>query len=110
MEANENFPFGGCECRGGGCQCDEKVGPAAWSVVRDGKTMKVCTRCDFSEDKPTRKFLGDLNTNMAPFWEYDVLGAFCIMGDAAEAREKAESDPETAGTRVFAAAVGLVVK
>lgn len=71
------FPYGKCECTSG-CQCEVAPGPAAYTVVRDGKTMKVCTRCDFTSDRPTKKQLVKPVDNMEVFERYDSLGAFCL--------------------------------
>lgn len=106
METNENFPFGECECRGGGCQCDHKAGPAALSVVRDGKPLKVCTRCFFMSDEDSKP-LASKGASLKTFFDYDILGAM-VLSDMVD--ELPTLDPETAGTRAFAAAVGLVTK
>jgi len=68
----------GCDC-----QCSNHIGydkvPAAFLIERDGKEMKVCTRCDLSRDKYLAR-LFDAETEMGPFSEFDILGAFCIAG------------------------------
>jgi len=73
------FPHGECECRNG-CQCAARPGPAAFTVVRDGVTMKVCTRCDFSSDRPTQKLLVTKDDDASVFSDYDILGAFVLAG------------------------------
>lgn len=48
----KTFPYGTCQCptgMAGGC-CGGH-GPAAFEVERDGKTIRVCTKCDLSSDK-----------------------------------------------------------
>jgi hypothetical protein len=67
----------GCEC-----DCDQHPhgaanAPVAFEVTRDGKRMKVCTRCDFSTDKD-KLWLFDKSTPSGPFIEFDALGAVCI--------------------------------
>ena len=37
-----------CDCNG--WQCCNGRGIAVFQVMRDGKKMKVCTRCDLSSD------------------------------------------------------------
>lgn len=70
------FPYGMCECDG--AMCCRGYGPAAFSVVRDGKAMKVCTKCDLSSD--TNKVLLVKKTDKTKIWmDYDPLGAMCIM-------------------------------
>lgn len=75
------YPYGECECDDQGCQCDWNPGPAAYTVVRDGKTMKVCTRCDLTSDKPTRKLLVTEDTDPVVFAEYDLLGALHLANE-----------------------------
>lgn len=77
-------PYGRCECRDG-CQCRGNPGPAAYRITRGKKRMIVCTRCTLRMrgDKDFKLLLG-AKTNMKPFWDYDALGTFCLVGDAAE--------------------------
>lgn len=73
------FPHGACECADGmpgGC-CMGR-GPAAFEVLRDGKKMRVCTRCDFSSDEPTRKLLVRGTDPMSIYSDFDGLGALCL--------------------------------
>ncbi len=84
------FTYGECECRGG-CQCALVPGPAAFTVEREGKTMKVCTRCDFDSDRKTRVLLLQSSGSMEPYMKYDFLGALCIIGMAAERAEKEDT-------------------
>lgn len=71
------FPFGECECRDG-CQCALRPGPAAFAAVRNGRKVKLCTRCDVSSDKPTLELLVQRDTPIGPFLEWDGLGALAI--------------------------------
>ncbi len=71
-----SYPCGQCECRDG-CQCKAVAGPAAWTINRDGRILKVCSRCTLSGDTD-RKLLVTDETPLAPFEEYDFLGAFLI--------------------------------
>ena len=57
-----------CECRDG-CQCEHRAGPAAYEVARNGKTMRVCTRCDFASDRPTRRLLVTRDIELRPYRE-----------------------------------------
>ena len=66
-----------CECRTI-CQCAVVPGPAAWSIVRDGKEMKVCTRCILSGDYD-RKLLVGKDDDANEFIEYDALGFFLMV-------------------------------
>lgn len=77
-----NFPYGECECRGG-CQCEGTAGPAAYEIERDGKKMKVCTRCDLSSDS-SKKLLLKPNDEIKPFWDYDAIGTFCFTAHVTE--------------------------
>ena len=82
------YPHGECECRDG-CQCEHRAGPAACEVARNGKTMRVCTRCDFASDRPTRRLLVTRDDDATSYYDWDVLGFVCIS--------HALSEPETSG-------------
>ncbi len=86
-----DFPHGPCECRIG-CECQAKPGPAAFTVTRDGKTLKVCTRCDFRADRPLRQLLVTGNDSTDVYLEYDALGCYIIIGELAELADKKESN------------------
>jgi len=67
-----------CECREV-CPCKDKAGPALYLIVRDGKEMKVCTRCilgkgDWSEGDKVVRVLEETDVPLAEFFEYDILG------------------------------------
>lgn len=69
----------GCDCI-----CSNHINgadktPVAFLIERDGKEMKVCTRCDLSSDKHIAN-LFDETTEMQPFAEHDALGLFCMPG------------------------------
>ena len=50
MSAAERYPHGECECRQW-CQCQRNdPGPAAEEITRDGKRLRVCTRCKLTGD------------------------------------------------------------
>lgn len=82
------YPYGVCECNTciiglGGCG---GLGPAAFEVTRKGKRIRLCTRCDFSDDKD--KTLLVTEKDGAKLWlDFDPLGAFCIMGKLLEKRD-----------------------
>lgn len=83
--SKKTHPYGVCECSGGliGLGCCGGTGPAAFSVVRDGKRIRVCTRCDLSRDEDKRLLVK--KTDMAePFQSFDALGFFCILGKLSE--------------------------
>ena len=82
MSANTNHPHGECECRDG-CQCERNPGPAAFVVTRNGKDVKVCTKCDLSSDRATKRSLFTMETPLEPYRRWDALGAFCIAMRAA---------------------------
>ena len=77
------FPHGRCQCDGPTC-CQGR-GPAAYRVEREGRTMRVCTKCDLSSD--ANKTLLVTEKDKADVWmEFDALGAFRIMHELQEAR------------------------
>lgn len=73
----------GCECESQ-CQAhgdnNPELIPCAYIIERDGKEMKVCTRCLLTTDKRVA-FLVDDTTVMTPFVDYDALGVFCLMNE-----------------------------
>jgi hypothetical protein len=69
-------PHGFCECRSG-CQCAIIAGPVAFEVERDGRKLKVCTRCDLSSDAGKR-LLVTKGDPIAPYQNHDPLGALVI--------------------------------
>jgi hypothetical protein len=83
--ASPSHPCGQCECRDG-CRCEAFAGPAAWTVNRDGRILKVCSRCTLSGDTD-RKLLVTNETPSAPFEEYDDLGFFLICSDLNKEKE-----------------------
>lgn len=71
-----NVIFGcDCHCNNHG---SENNAPVAFLVERNGKELKVCTHCDLSSDRKIAR-LFDEQTIMAPFLEYDALGAFVML-------------------------------
>ena len=79
MNNNEEYPYGRCECpEHPNCQ-----GPAFYEVKRDGKTIKVCTRCDLPSDTD-KKFLIKEDQVIGPFWRYDKLGVMKAAIDQIE--------------------------
>lgn len=100
--SENSFPHGECECRNG-CSCARKPGPAAFEVTREGKVMRVCTRCDFSSDKPTRKLIVQPEDPSAVFLDYDAFGWLCIVAELGarlapkETEEEVEHGSDVAG-------------
>lgn len=80
MSNDTNHPHGVCECDNGvvgGCCLGN--GPVAFEVVRDGRTMRLCTRCDLSDDKNKRLLVTEAD-NLEIFLNHDVMGAMVIAG------------------------------
>lgn len=68
----------GCECNFNCMNCPPgNDHPVAFLVERDGKELKVCTRCDLSRDIYITK-LFDEKTPINPFITYDPLGAMVM--------------------------------
>lgn len=66
-----------CDCADGHRgACD---GPAVFEVTRNGEKLKLCTRCDFTEDKPSRRLIIDDSYPPEPLIEYDALGALVVL-------------------------------
>lgn len=84
---DELFPAGRCECDGPTC-CHGR-GPAAFEVTRDGKRMKVCTRCDLTSDGD-KKLLVTRDMPAKLFFDFDPLGALCIAFNEIKKDEAAE--------------------
>ncbi len=78
MSADNRYPHGECECRQG-CQCQGVPGPAAEEITRDGKRLRVCTRCTLPEDTD-RVWLVTKDSPADVFMNYDTLGFFVIIG------------------------------
>ena len=68
-------PHGLCECDGISC-CGGR-GPAWLEVTREGRRIKVCTRCDLTSDKD-REILVQPTTPTKVFSDFDALGAMVI--------------------------------
>lgn len=81
------YPYGSCECREERCNCHG--GPAAYTAVREGKEVRLCTRCVLRKDVPTRRLLVTPDTSPEPFFEHDLLGFFRITMDMAAEMEAA---------------------
>ncbi len=84
-------PCGRCECGdcavAGPAGCD---GPAAFTVVRDGKKMKVCTRCDLSIDQQ-KTLLVTRDTPAHAFAAWDAFG-FIMLSFALQGEGEDEDD------------------
>ncbi len=97
---SKTHPHGFCECASGNPEkvkgildeiadtlmfgtdsvafCCIGTGPAAWSVVRNGRAMKVCTHCTLFGDKD-RELLVTREDNLKLYENYDDLGALAII-------------------------------
>lgn len=72
------YPHGACECTLGGCpSCSVVPGPAAYVVVRGGKAIRVCTRCDLPTDQ-ARQVLVTVADPVGMYFAWDELGAACL--------------------------------
>ncbi len=92
----ERYPYGECECRQG-CSCAGIPGPAAELVERDGKEMRVCTRCSLSSDGKKGWLLTEESPS-EPFASYDALGFMCAAMHLAEKRKEKSADPISKGS------------
>ena len=70
-----------CECED--CHSQPNTIPVAYEVLRAGKTLNVCTRCNLSSDTVIGLLVNE-NTPGAPFVEYDALGAMGLALDLAK--------------------------
>lgn len=67
----------GCDCVCSNHSNGAENAPCAFLVERNGKQMKVCTRCDLTSDQ-NKVRLFDTETIFKPFFEFDPLGALCL--------------------------------
>lgn len=65
-----------CECEGNIC-CYGR-GIAVFEVVREGKKIKVCTRCDLRSDKNQKILKYVKRLDAGKLIEFDSLGAVCL--------------------------------
>lgn len=65
-----------CECNG--TTCCGGVGIAVFQVERDGKLIRVCTRCDFSTDKNKKILRYAQYIPKNKLMQFDALGAVCL--------------------------------
>lgn len=78
----------GCECKCGVHErIDAETAPVAYLVEREGRTLKVCTRCDLSSDTRVAR-LFDRSTHSDSFMEYDPLGAMAMLGQLDSEKEE----------------------
>lgn len=66
------YPHGKCECVCG--TCAESKGPAAYWVLREAASLKVCTRCILSSDDILEMMLST-RTSPVPYVVWDSIGA-----------------------------------
>jgi hypothetical protein len=72
-----------CECNGTTC-CGGR-GIAVYEVVRSGKKIKLCTKCDLPSDRKTRRILPYVKDIPAKkLINFDPLGAMCLAFDLAD--------------------------
>jgi len=78
--SDRDFPHGKCECapcRAGWCG---GRGPAAYEVRRDGKVLRVCTKCTLFRDN-YQKLLVKPGDPIEPFEAWDELGTMRIQSE-----------------------------
>ena len=68
-----------CECNGSSC-CGGR-GIAVFQVNRNGKILKVCTRCDFSSDKDKKILRYVKKLPAKKLMDFDALGTFCLVAN-----------------------------
>jgi len=67
-----------------GCECictahgNHISTPVAYLISREGREMKVCTRCQMSNDKIISMLI-DRETPSNPYIEFDALGAMLLI-------------------------------
>lgn len=87
-----DFRYGKCECVHGSCPCSISAGPAVFTVIREGRTMRVCTKCDLSTDRATRILLvqgEDPVTFLDTLMAWDALGGWCVLAELQERKQRA---------------------
>jgi hypothetical protein len=67
----------GCQCDCGNHSCGADLAPVFLLVERDGKEMRVCSRCDLTSDKKLARLVTKVMP-IQPFVDFDILGAMCI--------------------------------
>ncbi len=80
MKKEKEIKIIDCDCDGPTC-CGGR-GIAVFQVIRKGKKMNLCTRCDFRTDDKTKKILKYVQK--LPFIKlvtFDSLGALCLSND-----------------------------
>lgn len=70
-----------CECPARGMCCNG-YGPAAYLVERDGKKLKLCTRCDLSGDKRIKILVK--KSQLEEYFDFDPLGGMVLAMDLNE--------------------------
>lgn len=81
------YPHGRCECPEPTARCCGGSGPVAHEVTRDGKRLRLCTRCDFSTDT-NKKLLVTGTEPVGLYLEFDALGAFVIAMTLSEQQQE----------------------
>jgi transcription elongation factor Elf1 len=85
------YPHGPCECTAGCMVCKHRPGPAAFVVQRDGKPVKVCTKCDLTGEQSALLVTPTDDLDVYDAW--DDLGAWCIRRKLQAMSALSESDP-----------------
>lgn len=87
------FPYGRCQCGPEyGCMACGGTGPAAYEATRDGKRLRLCTRCDLTSDTDKVLLIQETDTNVQVFKDFDALGFFCIIRELMERRKQKDAE------------------
>ena len=69
----------GCDCHDcNGLKCGLRIAPTAYLVERDGRVLRVCTRCLLESDRVI-EILADENARYEVYEQYDSLGAIQLV-------------------------------
>ena len=81
------YPYGICQCDG--IFCCQGRGPASFEAFREGRWIRVCSRCILKDDK--RRLLVTVEDDAKIFLDFDTLGTFgCILPELARKQIKEE--------------------
>lgn len=80
----DKYPYGVCDCDSGVAGgCCLGTGPAARTAIREGKEVRLCTRCNLLKDKSTEKLLVT-KEHLQTFLDYDYIGSLAIQFELEE--------------------------
>ncbi len=87
INVSDRMPYGPCECRMKSCRECHGSGPAALEATRNGKRIRLCTKCDLPTDTDI-VWLVKKTDQAEPFAQWDALGFMCMLFRLAEEDEK----------------------